>query len=183
MSHARERLHPEPPYVDDLTHPGSIAACCLLLPRSRRGTKDRTVRVPEIDQPGRRERLLVVIEERSETRHALGKQSSTEERARALLADLKNEARRAVVQNALRIRFERGQMERERGRVCGEAGMALHLVEDLERADRQRSGLEGGAGAEEDREEAALGLVDCPVQGRLSIAIIRVYIGAVSEEH
>ena len=41
---------------------------------------------------------------------------------------------------------------------------------------------EGGAGAEEDRGEAALGLVDCPVQGRLSIAIIRVYIGAVSDE-
>ena len=41
---------------------------------------------------------------------------------------------------------------------------------------------EGGAGAEEDREEAVTGVVNCPFQGRVSIAIIRVYIGAVSDE-
>jgi hypothetical protein len=41
---------------------------------------------------------------------------------------------------------------------------------------------EGGAGAEEGREEAAVGLFDCPVQRRVSVVIPRVDRGAVSEE-
>ena len=40
---------------------------------------------------------------------------------------------------------------------------------------------EGGAGAEEGRDEAA-GVVNCPFQGRTSLAGPRVDRGAVSEE-
>ena len=84
------------------------------------------------------------------------------------------------------LRREVGE-PRRKGRGEGVEVDALVLSEAARRDHFPDVGVgrlrgEGGAGAEEDREEAVTGVVNCPFQGRVSIAIIRVYIGAVSDE-
>ena len=87
------------------------------------------------------------------------------------------------------LRREVGEM---RGERCGEGVEVVALVAaEAARGDHflevrvGRVRGEGGAGAEEDRDEAAAGLrvnVTCVAQGRAPRIVLRVDRGAVSEE-
>ena len=85
------------------------------------------------------------------------------------------------------LRREVGELRGE-GRGEGVEVVALVLSEAARRDHFPQVRVvrlrgEGGAGAEEGRDEAAaVGAFNCPVQGRVSVVIPRVDRGAVSEE-
>ena len=122
--------------MDDSTHPCPAAAFYPPLPRGGLGPQHCTVCVPEIDQTSAAQCRLVALDECRESRHALGEESSAEQRTRARFAELQDVAGLAAEECSLTRRMHAGQMQCHRRRVLGESHVAFDLGEDLDDLSR-----------------------------------------------